>query len=177
VLQPGPAEAARYREPFGAKYSAMVGPAFEQGVNLRDELLAHGVSCWTSEDLEQCLDNAYDPVEMEALFTPGFTRQHIDDVLWERTHGAPKRTAVVCDILRESAAHVQLPPRKNPADAPRLDVNAELLLVDGALIALGAHVPCTHADVEAAFRHLTDPLVGEAVYANATQTAIVFRRT
>ncbi len=177
VLDPDPAEAAHYRERLGAKYSAMVGPAFEQGVNLRDELLAHGVSCWTSEDLEQCLDNAYDPVEMEALFTPGFTRQHIDDVLWERSHGAPKRTAVVCDLLRESAARVQLPSRANPTDAPRLDINAALLLVDGALIALGAHVPCTHADIEAAFRHLTDPLVGEAVYTDATQAAIVFRRT
>lgn len=176
VLQPDAAEAARYRKPFGAKYSAMVGPAFENGVNLRDELLEHGVSCWTSDDLVHCLENAYDPVEIEALFTPGFVRQHIDDVLWERTHGAPKRTAVVCDLLRESAARVQLPPRANPVDAPRLDTNAALLLVDGALTALGAHVPCTSADITAAFHHLTDPLVGEAVYADPAQTAIVFRR-
>jgi len=176
VLQPDAAEAARYRKPFGAKYSAMVGPAFENGVNLRDELLEHAVSCWTSDDLVHCLENAYDPVEIEALFAPGFVRQHIDDVLWERTHGAPKRTAVVCDLLRESAARVQLPPRANPADAPRLDTNAALLLVDGALTALGAHVPCTRPDVTAAFRHLTDPLVGDAVYADEAQTAIVFCR-
>jgi hypothetical protein len=176
VLQPDAAEAARYRKPFGAKYSAMVGPAFENGSNLRDELLEHGVSCWTSDDIVHCLENAYDPFELEALFAPGFVRQHIDDVLWERTHGAPKRTAVVCDLLRDSAARVQLPPRANPADAPRLDTNAALLLVDGALTALGAHVPCTHADIEAAFRHLTDPLLAQAVYSDATETAIVFRR-
>lgn len=175
VLDPDAAEAARYREPYGAKYSAMVGPAFEQSVNLRDELLEHRVSCWTTDDLIQCMENAHDPYEMEPLFMPGFVRQHIDDVMWERTHGAPKRTALVCDLLRECAARVQLPPRPNPADAPRLDVNAALLLVDGALTALGAHVPCTLADITAAFRHLTDPLVGEAVYSDQAETAIVFR--
>ena len=97
-------------------------------------------------------------------------------MLWERTHGAPKRTAVVCELLRDSAARVRLPPHANPADAPRLDANAALLLVNGALTALGAHVPCTQADIEAAFQHLTDPLVGEAVYVDAAQNAIVFRR-
>jgi hypothetical protein len=176
VLQPDAAEAARYRKPYDAKYSSMVGPAFEQSVNLRDELMEHRVSCWTTDDLLQCLENSYDPYEMEALFVPGFVRQHIDDVMWERTHGSPKRIAVVCDFLRESAARVQLPPRANPADAPRLDTNAALLLVDGALTALGAHIPCTSADVIAAFRHLTDPLVGAAIYADTAQTAIVFRR-
>ena len=175
VLDPDAAEAARYREPYSAKYSAMVGPAFDQGVNLRDELIAHRVSCWTTDDIIQCLENAYDPVEMEVLFTPGFVRQHIDDVLWERSHGAPKRTAVVCDLLRENAARVQLPPRANAADAPRLDINAALLLVDGSLTALGSHVPCTRADIEAAFRHLTNPLVAEAVYVDTSQDAIAFR--
>lgn len=175
VLDPDAAEAARYRGPYGAKYSAMVGPAFEQGVNLRDELIAHGVSCWTSDDLTQCLQNAYDLVEMQDLFAPGFVRQHIDDVMWERTHGAPKRTAVVCDLLRQNAGRVQSR-LANPADAPHLDVNAALLLVDGALTAHGAHVPCTRKDIEAAFRHLTDTLVREAVYVDPTQTAIVFRR-
>jgi len=63
----------------------------------------------------------------------------------------------------------------NPADAPHLDTNAALLLVDGALEALGAHVPCTQADITAAFRHLTGPLVGDAVYIDVAQTAIVFR--
>jgi hypothetical protein len=176
VLMPDAAEAARYREPFGAKYSIMVGPAFENGTNLRDELLAHRVSCWESDDVVLCLERAYDVVEMEALFAPGFVRQHIDDVLWEREHGLPKRTAVVCDLLHESAPRIQMPTGANAAEVPRLDVNAALLLVDGALTALGAHVPCTHADIEAAFRHLTDPLVGEAVYADPARTAIVLRR-
>ena len=153
----------------------MVSPAFEQSVNLRDELFQHHVSCWTTDDLVQCLENAYDAYEMEPLFTPGFMRQHIDNVMWERTHGAPKRTAVVCDLLRECAARVQLPPRANPADAPRLDTNAALLLIDGALTAIGAHVPCTLADITAAFRHLTDPLVGAAVYTDGAQNAIIFR--
>jgi len=176
VLDPDAAEAARYREPYGAKYSALVGPAFRQGVNLGDELIMHRVSCWTTQDLVQCLEHAYDPVEIEALFAPGFVRQRVDDVLWERGHGAAKRTAVVCDLLRENAGRVQMSAVAHPGDAPRLDANAALLLVDGALTAFGAHVPCTAADIDAAFRHLTDPLVGEAVYVDAARTAIVFRR-
>jgi hypothetical protein len=176
VLDADASEAARYREPFGAQYATLIGPDFAQDVALRDELTNHRVSCWTTADLIQCLEGAYDPVEMEALFAPGFVRQHIDDVAWERAHGVAKRVAVVCDILRANAARVQTAAVAHPADAPRLDENAALLMVDAALTAVDAHRPCTTADVRAAFRHLTDPLVGEAVYADEAQTAIVFRR-
>ena len=159
-----------------AQYATLIGPDFAQDVALRDELLNHNVSCWTTADLTQCLEGAYDPVELEALFAPGFVRQHIDDIAWERAHGFAKRVAVVCDVLRANAARVQTVTVAHPADAPRLDENAALLMVDAALTALDAHRPCTLADVRAAFRHLTDPLVGEAIYTDEAQTAIVFRR-
>ena len=175
VLDADAAEAARYRVPYKAKYATLVGPAFEQGVNLRDELLEHGVSCWTTGDLVQCLENGCDPVEIEQLFTPGFVRQRIDDIVWEREHGAAKRTAVVCDLLRENAARIQTTALADPADAPHLDANAALLMVDASLTAVGARVPCTLADIEAAFRHLTDPLVAEAIYTDRTPTSIVWR--
>jgi hypothetical protein len=176
VLDPDANEAARYRKPFGAQYATLIGPDFAQDVALRDELLNHEVSCWTTADLIQCLEGAYDPVEMQALFAPGFVRQHIDDIAWERAHGFAKRVAVVSDILRANATRVQTATVAHPTDAPRLDENAALLMVDAALTAVDAHRPCTVADVLGAFRHLTDPLVGEAVYADEAQTAIVFRR-
>ena len=176
VLDPDANEAARYREPFGAQYATLIGPDFGQDVALRDELITHRVSCWTTADLVQCLQGAYDPIELEALFVPGFVRQHIDDIDWERAHGSAKRVAVVCDILRANAVRVQTATLAHPADAPRLDENAALLMVDAALTAVDAHRPCVLADIRAAFRHLTDPLVGEAVFVDASDAAIVFRR-
>ncbi len=116
------------------------------------------------------------PLGLQPLFAPGFVRQHIDDVGWERAHGSAKRVAVVCDILRANAVRIQTAAVAHPADAPRLDENAALLMADAALTALDAHRPCVLADIRAAFRHLTDPLVGEAVFADPSESAIVFRR-
>ena len=46
---------------------------------------------------------------------------------------------------------------------PLLNEDAAMMTVDAALVAQGAHLPCTREDVRAAFAHLCDPLVGLAV--------------
>ena len=48
-----------------------------------------------------------------------------------------------------------------------------MLLVDQALRDLGKTQSCSREDAEAAFAHLTDPLVGSAVWLDASHSAIV----
>jgi hypothetical protein len=48
-----------------------------------------------------------------------------------------------------------------------------MMLVDEALHVAGSTQACTREEVEAAFLHLTDPLVGSATWLDDTHTAIV----
>ena len=47
-----------------------------------------------------------------------------------------------------------------------------MLLVDAALRAAGSTQACTREEVEEAFAHLTDPLVGSGAYLDGTHSAI-----
>lgn len=59
-------------------------------------------------------------------------------------------------------------------DAPLVDEDAAMLLVDQALVgAEGSQRPCTRAEMRAAFAYLASPLVQRAVWANDVQDAIV----
>jgi hypothetical protein len=102
----------------------------------------------------------------------GYVEGRVRDVLWERTHGKPKRVAVICDILLATAHAAQSTALGSPKDAPLRNEDAAMMTVDAALVAQGAHLPCTRDDVRAAFSHLCDPLVGLAVSAG-DGTAIV----
>ena len=51
VTQPNIAEAAKYREAYGAAYCLLIGPAFGAQTTLASDLRTHGVSAWTVEDL------------------------------------------------------------------------------------------------------------------------------
>jgi len=62
--------------------------------------------------------------------------------------------------------------RLDRGDAPRLTVDAAMLLVDEALRAAGSTQACTREEVETAFAHLTDPLVGAATWLDSSRTAI-----
>jgi hypothetical protein len=125
----------------------------------------------------------------------------IGDLVWERRHGRVKRIATVAALVQRegwlaqcaasdqelhggstktdtapATGNGQPSPngngRLNRGDAPRLTVDAAMLLVDQALRAAGSTQACTREEVEAALTHLTDPLIGSATWLDPTRTAI-----
>jgi hypothetical protein len=70
-----------------------------------------------------------------------------------------------------AASEVEGPPGLG-RNAPHITVDAAMLLVDQALRDLGKTQTCSREDIEAAFVHLTDPLVGSAVWLDDTRSAI-----
>ena len=179
VMEPDAAEAAKYVGAYHAQYATLVGPSFGQDVALGGELLTHSVTAFTNDDLGKLVGAGADPYEMRAIFVPGFAAERIEALLWERDHGARKRLAVVCEILASAGWRNQRTAATSgdPTDAPRIDEDAAMMLVDERLLGNeGSLRPCTRAEVRAAFAHLTDPLVGLAVWVDETHAAIVITR-
>ncbi len=177
VTQPDAAEAAKWAAQYNAQYRTLIGPAFSEEVELHDELLAHHVSAWTVDDLVTALRERLDPLELRTCFTPGFAADTMLDALWERQHGERKRIAYAADVIRTEGwkSQVAAATQADPADAAHITLDAAMLLVQQYLTAANATRACTHDEIEAAFTHLTDPLVGAAVWLDATRTAIVIR--
>ncbi|MBC5824671.1 MAG: hypothetical protein GIX02_07535 [Candidatus Eremiobacteraeota bacterium] len=171
------AEAASYRATYGAKYCLLVGPQFQSFGDLDKELQTHGVALMTTDDLEQVLRNNLDPYEIESLLTPGRANDKLSDLLWERYHGRPKRVAAIAAILIEEGWRIQVLSSKQNAtqgvaasetpDAPLLDEDSAMMLVDGWLSTNGYSQGCTRADMRAASDWLTHPLVAKAVRVDA----------
>ncbi|MBC5799225.1 MAG: hypothetical protein GIX03_03340 [Candidatus Eremiobacteraeota bacterium] len=176
VQDPDAAEAAKHVGPYHAQFATLIGPAFGDDIQLAGELQTHGVAAFTSDDLIALLAAGADPREMRPLFAPGFAAERIEAFLWEREHGERKRIAVICQIVTEAVWRDQVAAARtgDPADAPRLDEDAAMMLVDEELLGKeGSQQPCTRADVRAAFLHLTDPLMGAAVWLDDARDAIV----
>lgn len=178
VHDPDAVEASKFRDAYGAQVCAIVGSGFMESVELSIELQTHGVSAFTVDDLQQLLRIGSDPQEMRPLFEPGYVGDRIGDVLWERLHGTAKRLTLICDYVCETGWESQVSFAKaghsrDVAEAPRLAADAAMLLVDQRLHDEGSTATCTRAEIEAAFGHLTDPLVNHAVWADPTHVAIV----
>ncbi len=179
VQDPDAAEAAKYVGAYHAQFATLIGPAFGDDIQLASELRTHGVAAFTSDDLIALLAAGADPYDMRALFAPGFAAERIEAFLWEREHGERKRIAVICEIIAAAGWRDQVGAARtgDPHDAPRLDEDAAMMLVDEQLLGNeGSQQPCTRADVRAAFLHLTDPLVGFAVWLDDAREAIVVTR-
>jgi hypothetical protein len=58
-------------------------------------------------------------------------------------------------------------------DAALLTLDAAMVLVDEALAAAGSQRACTRAEAQLAFQYLTNPIMGQAVWTDAAQSAIV----
>jgi len=71
------------------------------------------------------------------------------------------------------AAQVAAAASATPADAPRLTIDAAMLLVDQALANDDSKAACTREEVEAAFGYLTNPRVEQAVWVDNEKSAIV----
>ncbi|HVA37289.1 MAG TPA: hypothetical protein VNJ51_06725 [Candidatus Dormibacteraeota bacterium] len=175
VNRPDVAEAAKFKDAYHADACALIGPAYGEEIELQSELRTHGVAAFTVEDLTTLLSIGADAHEMRALFAPGFAADALGDLVWNRLHGERKRLADVAAYVRAAGwqAQVTAAEEGGPANAPRLTVDAAMLLVDAALRDAGSTQACKKEEVHLAFQHLTNPLTGAAVWTDDTRTAIV----
>ncbi|HET6895470.1 MAG TPA: hypothetical protein VFH72_08855 [Candidatus Baltobacteraceae bacterium] len=175
VTNPDAVEASKYREPFNAQYCALIGPGFAEDTELGSELVTHGVSAWTVDDMQRLLRVQSNPYEMLALLKPGFVADVIDTLLWNRVHGETKRLQLVCRYLQDGgwAAQVAAAKQGTPQNAPLLTIDAAMMLVDQRLADEGSDASCTREEVQLAFEYLTSPLVGAAVWSDASRDALV----
>lgn len=165
VTHPDVFEAQKYRDAYGAQFCALVGTVFGTELELAKELQTHNVSAWTVEDLQTLLRLGANPQEMRALFAPGFAADRLEDVAWERAHGAGKRARYVVETLRASVWAMQMAEaaQNKPADQPVVTEDAAMLMVDQALRAAGSTAVCDRETVRAAFAYLVNPMVGAAM--------------
>lgn len=149
VTHPDAFEAAKYREPYGAAFCALVGSTFGEEIELAKELQNHDVAAFAVEDLQTLLRIGSNAYEMKALFAPGFAADGLEDLVWERHHGRAKRVRFIADAVVRAALSLQTAeaPANRPADAPKLDAATATWLVDQALVAAGTSVICTQDDV------------------------------
>ena len=196
IFRPDVPEAAKFVEKFGADYAVLIGPDFENEIETLNEAKQHKVVIFTVNDLATLLHLGADALEIRAILDePGFAMEKIGDLVWERRHGRVKRVATVAALIQRAgwAAQVTAAEQRAPSvspseveeplpapkngharspEAPRLTVDAAMLLVDQALRDAGSTQACTREEVEAAFAHLTDPLVGAATWLDTSRTAI-----
>ncbi|MBC5825853.1 MAG: restriction endonuclease [Candidatus Eremiobacteraeota bacterium] len=173
VANPDVAEAAKYRESYGAQFATLVGPAFPNEQTVINELNEHRVSAWTIDDLCELLALNANPEEVRDLFAPGFVDDRIASVRWSREHGTAKRVALICEVLCALGWRAQQHTPSDATDAPLLTEDAAMMLVDGFLSAAGAPVSCARSDVQAAFAYVTSPLVAQAVWTSGDHQSIV----
>ena len=171
-------EASKFKDRFGAQVCALVGSKFTQELELASELQTHGVAAFCLEDLQQLLRVRSNPHEMRPLFEPGFVSDRIDDLLWERLHGRTKRVMLIASYVWDEGWNAQVAfakagPAPVVAQAPRLTVDAAMLLVDQRLAEEGASAACARTEVEDAFAYLTNPLVGRAAWLDDRRDALV----
>jgi hypothetical protein len=174
VTEPNVVEAAKYRAAYGASFCALVGPAFGAETAFASELHTHGVSAWTLDDLAAVVQAGFDPAKLRALFGPGLVADVVDDAVWSATHGEAKRVGAICDAIEAIAVRAQrVAIGTAPGDAPLLDVDAAMMLLDEHFAASGSAARCSRGDVLAAFDWLTHPRVGRAIWTGEDRRAIV----
>jgi len=122
LVRPDIAEAAKYRDQYGAQHAIMVASAYAAEKETLDECRAHDVSLWTVTDLLRLLELGANAVELRPLFAPGFAADALADLEWSRAHGPRKRLTVICDALLATAwsAQAAAVDFHAPADAPLL---------------------------------------------------------
>jgi len=173
------AEAAKYRDAYGADFSVLVAPSFDAEVTFVSELHTHGVAAWSLDDLVRAATLRLNPWAMRELFAPGFAADPLDDLAWERIHGRAKRLRVIASLLVEAGlAHQQMAHRarchpERSDSVPPLSIDVALTLLDDRLIAGGSSTPVGRDEMAEAFAWLTSPYGGRAVWTDDARTAIV----
>lgn len=105
----------------------------------------HKVAAVTVADLSALLSLGATPLEVRQVLQLGFVSERIGDITWERRHGKAKQIATVAALVQREGwpaqcAHAARDGRA--ADAPRLTVDAAMLLVDEALRLAGSKASC-----------------------------------
>jgi Restriction endonuclease len=175
VAAPRLEEPAKFRDAYGAQFAVLVGPAFAQDASFSSEMTIHRVAVWTVEDLVRAFALGVDPLECRDLFATGPVTDRMDDLAWDRAHGAEKRLAVIGALLHRAAwaAQCEVVRQVAPADAPVVTLDSALLIVDAALAAANATGGATRAEVETAMHDLVRTGVAVTV---PNSTGIVMRR-
>jgi hypothetical protein len=116
-------------------------------------------------ELQTLLHLRATPLEIERLLVPGYASDSIAALLWDRRHGTAKRVATVAALIVQQGWNAQktAAAQGGAQNAPRVTVDAAMLLVDEALQAAGSTQACTKEEVEQAFAWLAGPMVGIAV--------------
>ncbi|MGA8534917.1 MAG: hypothetical protein WB615_12490 [Candidatus Tumulicola sp.] len=170
------AEAAKYRDPYGAGYCALIAPSFDAELTFVSELRVHGVAAWSVDDLVRAGTLQLDCWQMRELFAAPFAADPLADLAWAMLHGPWKRLRVVASWLTEIGLQQQrMASAMNDGPPPLLTADVALSLIDERLAASGSTHGATRDEIDAAFAWLTSPYVGRAVWQNPERTAIVIR--
>jgi DNA primase len=159
VSNPRPEEAAKFRGEHQAEYSILLGPAFGHEASLDDELVQHGVSLWTVDDLVTALEEEVGAYEIRPLLAPGRVARGLEALLWERDHGRAKRVAVIAELILRLGWRLQVSLARGgvlAADSPALTEEALAVLVDDELIRDGVIGGASREESEEAIRSLVD---------------------
>jgi DNA primase len=178
VTNPDAAEASKFREAYNAQLSVLVGPGFPEETELLNELHAHVVTALTIADLQTLLHIRATALEVQTILQPGYAGDVIADLLWQRSHGLAKRVKTIAYLIQREGWNAQTTAAKQggPANAPHINIDAAMLIVDEALRAAGSIQACTRDDVNLAFELLTNPAVGEAAWTDDSKSSLVALR-
>jgi RES domain-containing protein len=181
VTHPSAAEeAGKFLDAFHGDVAVLLGPDFFGWADILAELKTHRVTALSVPDLVTLLELRADPLELRTILVPGFADDAVNYLVWERRHGKLKRILTVAAFVQRegwNAQHVAAAQHAAAAqhvraDAARLTVDAAMLMVDASLAAAGSTQGCSREEVEAAFAHLTDPMVKAATWLDSDRSAI-----
>lgn len=151
-----PSEPAKFRDRYGATAAVIVAPGIKQEQTFFGELKTHDVAFWTVDDLIQALQNDVDSYECRELFKGGAVHDRLQDLIWNRTHGAEKRASVIRSVLQRQgfAAQRDLVGQVPWNEMPALTLDVAMVLVEGALRRAGATGGATREEIRAAMDDL-----------------------
>lgn len=152
-------EAAKYRDVYNAMYCALVGPQIANTLKTTSELRTHNVSAWNVADLVALLQTGSDPYELLPLLAPGFVSDALDDLQWDRNHGARKRMLLIARYVHEEGwrAQCEAAQQGSANDAPLLTEDAAMLLVDRRLASEKSHAAVSRSEILQAMQLLINP--------------------
>jgi len=161
-------QSAKFRDAFHADRCVLVGPDFSNELEVLGELQTHRVTALAVADLQTLLHISANAREVQALLEPGYASDLIGDLLWTRRHGEAKHVNTVAAIIAREGwkAQITAAEQGGPNTAPRLTIDAAMLLVDASLRQAGSTQACTREEAQAAFAYLTSPAVGAATLHN-----------
>lgn len=168
VPKPDAMETAKFRDAFHADKCLMIAPLWPDLIEFLSELRTHEVTAMAVPELQTLLHLGANALEVKRVLEPGFACDVIFDVLWNRKHGEPKHVAATALLVQREGWKAQLTAASEggSATAPRLTVDAAMLVVDEALRAAGSTQACTREEVAQAFAWLSSPNVALATMEN-----------